>query len=106
MDQDHVKNYDNMSEKLYEFYYVNLAGNSVINTVKKPEIVSSGSTKNLNIVQDNEKDYVNASNFSIEGKWKSIGDYGFGQAQKNVRILMKMVVKLKMKNSFRQVEIE
>ncbi len=28
-----------------------------------------------------EKTYVTMNNFSIEGKWKSVGSYGFGQAQ-------------------------
>lgn len=28
-----------------------------------------------------EKNYITMNNFSIEGKWKSIGSYGFGQAQ-------------------------
>lgn len=27
------------------------------------------------------KEYVTLSDFTIEGKWKSVGDYGFGQAQ-------------------------
>lgn len=28
-----------------------------------------------------EKNYITMNNFSIEGKWKSVGSYGFGQAQ-------------------------
>lgn len=28
-----------------------------------------------------EKEYINPSSYIIEGKWKSIGSYGFGQAQ-------------------------
>lgn len=28
-----------------------------------------------------EKTYITMNNFSIEGKWKSVGSYGFGQAQ-------------------------
>lgn len=28
-----------------------------------------------------EKTYITMDNFSIEGKWKSVGSYGFGQAQ-------------------------
>lgn len=30
---------------------------------------------------DPSKDYVYTDNLKIEGKWKSVGDYGFGQAQ-------------------------
>ena len=28
-----------------------------------------------------ERTYITMNNFSIEGKWKSVGSYGFGQAQ-------------------------
>lgn len=31
--------------------------------------------------QITEKIYITMNNFSIEGKWKSVGSYGFGQAQ-------------------------
>lgn len=31
--------------------------------------------------QITEKTYITMNNFSIEGKWKSVGSYGFGQAQ-------------------------
>ena len=31
--------------------------------------------------QVTEKTYITMNNFSIEGKWKSVGNYGFGQAQ-------------------------
>ncbi|MCM1046724.1 MAG: hypothetical protein NC417_14565 [Candidatus Gastranaerophilales bacterium] len=31
--------------------------------------------------QTTEKTYITMNNFSIEGKWKSVGSYGFGQAQ-------------------------
>ena len=31
--------------------------------------------------QITEKTYITMNNFSIEGKWKSVGNYGFGQAQ-------------------------
>ena len=43
------------------------------------ETTSNGSAEAE--TETSSKDYVTLSDFTIEGKWKSVGDYGFGQAQ-------------------------
>lgn len=38
-------------------------------------------TTNVTEEKDSDYQYAGSADFSIEGKWKSIGEYGFGQAQ-------------------------
>lgn len=66
--------------KDYSYYFLNTAFNDAFpqsETINSSESMVSTEQSSEAI----EKNYITMNNFSIEGKWKSIGSYGFGQAQ-------------------------
>lgn len=69
--------------KLYPVAKAAAAGSSVydLGTLDESfETVSSAAASSRQ-TQSAAHSYVTMNNFSIEGKWKSVGSYGFGQAQ-------------------------
>lgn len=56
-------------------------GNVVLDSISYPMRQSSSGNNQAGQAQSAGKEYVNPSSFKIEGKWKSVGSYGFGQAQ-------------------------
>lgn len=76
--------------KYYDVFNAALAGKSVYKIGNQTSLrdESAGEASRPEAVQETwqeiqpeGKDYTFVRNFSIEGKWKSVGEYGFGQAQ-------------------------
>ena len=75
--------------KYYPVAEAAAAGNAVydlgnLGNVVEPETVTEDDESNNDITDEavtETYDYTFISDFSIEGKWKSVGDSGFGQAQ-------------------------
>ena len=66
-----------------ELVYTDPTGVKVTNTLSSNNYVSSTQESVTSTEKtDNEKTYTNTDKFDIKGKWKNIGKYTYGQAQK------------------------
>lgn len=75
--------YEHNGNTYYAFYSVREAAKVGKTTYEWGEIATAkkNSAEESQDSSSKKKDYTFISNFSIEGKWKSVGEYGFGQAQ-------------------------
>lgn len=65
--------------------FTNADGNKIIGGINKIDERSTDNTTSTDssiVATANPKEYVNKNDFSIIGKWKNVGDYTYGQAQK------------------------
>lgn len=67
-----------------ELIYTDENGNYVVNDYSAIDVDSTGIDSSDSYTENSQtftKYYIIAPNFSIEGKWKNVGEYTFGQAQ-------------------------
>ncbi len=66
-----------------DLVYFDNEGNKAVNSMNRMQHNSSDETvASIEASTDAQKAYISSNNFSIVGKWKNIGTYTFGQAQK------------------------
>lgn len=70
----------NKMEKDSSFLQVTCSGDPLIEDILEEDTLAE-TEPDENVANDDTENITSFSDFAIEGKWKSVGDYGFGQAQ-------------------------